>query len=428
MSRAPDRDQPHDAASSGAYLSTTARAILTEFADSFPESAHYRGGRKLRKGEWQRVFPGLDTDVEEKERFLDAVDELEALGLVSVKWVRHRIGTDVDALYLEDPERVFALTDRVSPEENRTQMLALLGGDAWSAPVDAELRDLFAAVRVHATAALEERHPLPVSAPEDLRDLARLFAVSPEEVRRVQLRALSVRLFSNSKRLEELLPIADRLTQRAAGVSLSGELGLARAYPDASIALNGTIVFDGDRRRVWTCAADVVTLAAVTIDRIASIAFASVAPAVLSVENKETFYTLTGRLQSGAMPRFDAVAYCGGHPHAAYAKLLSRCVDAGAEVHHFGDLDPDGLLILGELDRALGSPVHPFLMDVATYRAYLPYAYDPPVSRIDLLSASSASLPVALRPLAAEIVARRKGVEQEVIDIGPPTDRGHDPA
>ncbi|TVQ17488.1 MAG: DUF2399 domain-containing protein [Spirochaetaceae bacterium] len=420
MSRAADRNEP--------YLSTTARAILTEFAESFPESAHYRGGRKLRKGEWQRVFPRLDTDVEEKERFLDAVEELESLGVVSVKWVRHRVRTDVDALYLEDAERLFALIGRTSPEENRAQMLDVLCGDAWSAPVDAELRGLFAAVRTHATAALEERHPLPVSAPADLRDLARLSAVTPHDARLVPLRALSVRLFGNSKRLEELLPVADRLTQRAAGVALSAELGLARAYPDASIALNGRILFDGDQRRAWTCDAEILTLPAVTIDRIRAVEFGSPTPALLSVENKETFYSLAERLQSGMLPPFDAVAYCGGHPHAAYAKLLSRCAEAGADISHFGDLDPDGLMIVAELARMLDSPVHPFLMDVATYRAYLPYAYDPPPSRIDLLSASVASLPPALRPLAAEIVAHRKGVEQEVIDTGPPTDRSRDSA
>ncbi len=403
----------------GAHLSTTARTILAEFADSFPDSAHFRGGRKLRKGGWHRVFPGLDTDVETKEAFLDAVDELVGLGLVSVRWRRFREGSEVDALYLEDAERLFAFVGRASPQEVREEMLAVLRSDAWTAPADPALRDVQAAVRTHLAAALEERHPVPAGDAAELRDLACLFAVSPAEARLVPLRALSVRLYRDSKRLEALLPVADRLTRRAAGVAISAELGLARSYPEASLALRGRLVFAASRPQRWVCAGRAVTLPAATVDEILAIEFSGPTPAVLSVENKETFHTLAERLRTGALPPpFEAVAYCGGHPHAAYIGLLSRCATAGAELYHFGDLDPDGLLILAELDRAFDAEVRPFLMDVSTYRAYLPYGYRPPEARLELLAASQSSLPAAVRPLAAEILAHGRGVEQEVIAVG----------
>lgn len=402
----------------GEHLSTTARAILVEFADSFPESAHFRGGRKLRKGGWERVFPGLDADVETKEAFLDAVDELVAMGLVSVRWRRFREGSEVEALYLEDADRLFSLVGRASPEEVREQMLAVLRGEAWAVSPDPALRDVHEAVRTHLAAALKERHPLPLSGPEELRSLARLFTVSAAQARLVPLRALSVRLYRDSKRLERLLPVADRLTRRAAGVAISAELGLARSYPEASLALRGTLVFAASQPRRWECAAHAVTLPAATVDEIRAVEFASPAPAVLSVENKETFHTLAERLRAGALPpRFEAVAYCGGHPHAVYTSLLSRCAAAGAGLHHFGDLDPDGLLILAELDRALEADVHPFLMDVPTYRTYFPHGYEPPPARLELLAASKESLPAAIQPLAAEILNHGTGVEQEVIAV-----------
>ncbi len=416
----PVRGEDAAHAAAGRRIGSIARAVLVEFADSFPQSAHYRGGRKLRKGGWDQVFPGLNTDVETKERFLDAVDELVALGLVSVRWKRFREGSDVEALYLEDAERLFALLARTSPDDLRLEMLAALRGGAWSVPVDPPLAALRDAARTHLLAAIERRHPVPVGDAVELHDLAILFSISPDDARRFPLRALSVRLFRDSKRLERLLPVADRLTRRAAGVAISAELGLGRAYPDASFALHGSLVFGGDPPQRWRCDAQVVTLPAATIERIASITFAAAAPEVLSVENKETFYTLAERLGAGALsPRVHAVAYCGGHPHAAFIALLSRCAAAGARLHHFGDLDPDGLLILAELHRALDVEVRPFLMDVPTYRSYLRYGYEPPAARLELLAASQTSLPIPVRPLAAEILAHRRGVEQEVIAVDP---------
>ncbi len=403
------------------HLSITARAILTEFADSFPESAHFRGGRKLRKGNWERVFPRMKIDVETKELFLDAVVELERRGLVSVKWQRFREGSEVDALYLEDAERLFELVGRASPETVREEMLAVLHDESWSA---ASRSEIGAAIRDHLTAALEERHPVAARDAGELRDLARLFSIGADEAGLTPIRALSVRVFGDSKRLEDLLPLADRLSRGACGVAVSGELGLARAYPEASLALRGAVVFgDGGERRRWECVAEAVTLPAQTIERIAALEYSRSSPAVLSVENKETFFSLVARLgvRPGALPpEICALTYGGGHPHPAYINLLALCAAGGATLYHFGDLDPDGLLILSELETALRTPVHPWRMDAATYEAYLPFGYDPPPSRLELLAASRERLPVALHPLAELILARRKGVEQEVITVEGP--------
>jgi len=96
---------------------------------------------------------------------------------------------------------------------------------------------------------------------------------------------------------------------------------------------------------------------------------------------------------------------------------LSIFSSSGLALVHFGDLDPDGLFILKELSDALPVPVEPWLMDVATYRRYLRYGYDPPDTRMELLAASIGTLPQSVTALAAEIVRRRKGVEQEVVDL-----------
>ena len=59
-------------------LSAMARTILSAFAEAYPTSAHYRGGRKLRLGDWHRRLPQIEEDVEEREAFLEAVENPHA--------------------------------------------------------------------------------------------------------------------------------------------------------------------------------------------------------------------------------------------------------------------------------------------------------------------------------------------------------------
>jgi hypothetical protein len=244
--------------------------------------------------------------------------------------------------------------------------------------------------------------------------------ITRSEARGRPIRALGVRLFADSKRLERLLPLADRLAREATGEGFAEERGLARSYPEVSIALRGELVIGREERRVWRCEAEAVTLPAATVASIAAIGFdeADGGSAVLSVENKETFHALADRLGDGSLdPRFRAIVYGGGHPHRAMIDLLTRCADGGAALYHFGDLDPDGLLILAELASGVQRPVHPYLMDVTTYRRYRGYGYRPPASRIERLRAATDRLPEALRELARVIVAEGIGVEQEVIEV-----------
>lgn len=402
-------------------LSSTARAVLTEFADSFPASAHYRGGRRLRKGDWERVFPDTAHDVEAKEAFLAAVDELVALGVVSVKWTRFRDGSEVDALYLEDPKRLFELVGRPSPDAVRDSMLEVLCSQAWTDTdgLSRAVGERVAAVREWLQATLEARHPAPVADARELADLAALLRIEPETARRFPIRALSVRLYNDSKRLERLLPLADRVTRSVLGVAHSEQVGLARSYPDVSLALRGTLVLSGPRE--WTCRGEVVTLPAATVDAVAAVRVESSPvgePGVLSVENKETFYVLSSLLrEANRLESIAALTYCGGHPHASYLALLKRFCAAGITLYHFGDLDPDGILIFAELQSGLGCDLHTYLMDVATLRSHLSFGFEPPESRLALLRSSLAALPPRISALAAEVLAHRRGVEQEVIDV-----------
>ncbi len=103
-------------------MTELARRILTVFAESYPTSASYKGGRKLRKSGWHELFPRIRTDVSAKNDFLEAVEELVDAGILTAKWKRFREGDDLEALYLEDPQSLFAALGMPSPESTADGM------------------------------------------------------------------------------------------------------------------------------------------------------------------------------------------------------------------------------------------------------------------------------------------------------------------
>ncbi len=256
----------------------------------------------------------------------------------------------------------------------------------------------------------------------ELEDLGRLFLLSSEETASSPIRALSVRLYADSKRLERLIPIADRLC-RAMGIEpISATLGLGRSYPEVGFALWGRISLVG-RASPWTCAGEIITLPAATLSRIDTLEIhprnTTPGPAViLSVENKETFHVLAERLPSALPPGIAGMIYSAGHPNDAVKMLLRLCVKAGARIFHYGDLDPDGILIAQEIASILAVPVVPWNMSVELHRQYAAYGYALDSTQTARLSLLADTAPQELRELASEIVRTGIGVEQEIIDLG----------
>ena len=382
-------------------ITPTAGRILECFAEVFPASAHYRGGRRLRRGRWNEVLPEIVHDVEAKQRFLHAVDELCATGIVSVKWRRFREGDEVEALYLERPDELYRLLGRRSPVDVAAAMRRVLEESAEK-PRDS----LAGAVARHIDALLEASHPLPFGDETELRDALVLLSLTPQQAAAVPLRALSVRLFSDSKRIETLLRPLDTVTRAAAGRSATDLLGLSRSYPEATMALCGTLQF-GDGRS-WRLNGESITLPPATINALEAVRFDG---ALLTVENKESFAVVARALATGRAD-YAALLYSGGHPNRAVQLLLSAAAGAAESVRHFGDMDPEGLLIYQEI-AAAAPQLRPYLMDVATYRRYLDYGR--PLSRTETALLNRVTRP-ELAELVAEMRLRRIAVEQEVVD------------
>ncbi len=394
-------------------MTESAKRILAVFTDSYPGSADYRGGRKLRKSGWVKIFPRIASDVSAKNEFLDAVDELISAGILSAKWKRFREGDELEALYLENPQAAFDALGIPSPFVIAERMLQLLARPEWAGGRLAGLAE-------YLTPRLLAGHPVPVKDAVELADLSRLFTLTRADAAGRPIRALSVRLYADSKRLENLLQTADRLSRAVWGTGVTDELCLYRSYPEAGLALLGRIRFKagGDP---WHCDGQILSLPSLSVDAIESIELDQKQPAVLSIENKETFHILAACLKRqphSLPPGTAAVAYTAGHPNAAVIGLLSRCASAGARMYHYGDLDPDGILILQEIRDALAVPLAPWLMTAALHRRYAEYGYALDPAQISRLKQVRPDLPPESLELSREIGNTGLGVEQEVIDIG----------
>jgi Protein of unknown function C-terminus (DUF2399) len=403
-------------------MTEIAKRILAVFAESYPTSAYYKGGRRLRKSGWEKLFPRITTDVAAKTEFLDAVEELLSAKILSARWKRFRDGDDLEALYLEDPQALFNELDLPSPETVARQMLELLARPEWASGELAGLVDYLAP-------RLQAGHPVPVRNAAELEDLARLFSLTPQDAAACSIRALSVRLYADSKRLERLMPVADRLSRSMGKSPLSEKLALGRSYPEVSLALFGRLAFAGCAAP-WLCHGQILTLPAVSVALIEAVTLEARGPSgkaasgqkvILSVENKETFHLLAGGLNNRLFELPSPIAgtvYTGGHPNDAVKAFLRRCVAAGACLYHYGDLDPDGLLILQEIQAALAVPVVPWCMTAAIHRRYAKHGYTLDKTQTTRLSLLDANAPEELRNLAREIEKTGIGVEQEIIDIG----------
>ncbi len=394
-------------------LGDYARKIMEIFAEAYPGSGHEKGGRKVRKGNWESSFPEISAEVTAKEDFLRGVEALIERGIVSVKWKRFREGDDVEALYLEDPQSLYRMTDLPDPRQVREEMIS--AAFSWR-PKNAEGE----AVREAVLARLEAYHDVYFTGPESLRNAFILFDTDPVTTAHRSLRNLSIHLYRDSKRLEAILKNADRLYSGVWGRGISEVLDLNRSYPEASFFLDGSLLVDREgSSRQWDVNGLPVSLPETTIDRIREVIPAQRPGRVLAVENKETFYCAFPLLRE----RFGCFVYTGGYPNGAVSKFITLLSRNDFSLHHFGDLDPEGVAIFLDVEKQFGAAIEPFLMNADVYREYARYGYPlggPAKAKLDRLDDERFS------PLIAAIKQAGIGVEQEVIDLSAVKKRGKD--
>jgi hypothetical protein len=249
-----------------------------------------------------------------------------------------------------------------------------------------------------------EKKELPFESEDDYRDAVRIADIPDEDRKNLPIRALSVRLFSDSKRIEKLLPALSRASARLDIPEMKERL--ERSYPECSI--KGNILIEFTDGRTWTLDGDIVTLTPGIIDKIKSIVPSDEYPTALcSIENKETFYHI------GGIPCFAGYIYCGGHLNSAVSSVILKSHESGNGMSHFGDLDPDGILIFNEINELCGGECRPFMMSESVFRKYIDYGYELSPQQIARLPEEAPGFEAVIELIRS----KNKGVEQEIIDF-----------
>lgn len=162
-------------------------------------------------------------------------------------------------------------------------------------------------------------------------------------------RGLSVSLFNDSKRLEELWPMLDILLQGAmdgaarSDEEICGELGIVKFPSTVLMAGRINVVYGG---RVLDVRQPYLGLSPTHIDAIEAL---EEVDTLLSVENLSTFHELA---RQPLASRRCALVYTAGMPSPSWLRiyrLLLQALPLGAAVRHWGDIDAGGFRIAHRL-------------------------------------------------------------------------------
>jgi hypothetical protein len=396
-----------------------------------------------------QLFPDFENSPpDEKESFLEAAEALERKGLARVSWARRRRQEALSAMVFPDPEALFAYAGKPLPlglaAEARQAALEAAGadgsrGNGGLAPYGELFTYLAGSIKpLDATKGVNARA---------VRDFAKLAShlaaqnASSAKGRReggeaftgdMTTRALSIALYSDSKRLEEISSLFMRFLNAAEsqGLAVPDLSLLDRSFPEIMIAGKLRFVF-GDRGDaalppMINAAGAILGFPLASVRRLKEIrpdfpaSGGEGPPAVLMLENKETFYALAKGDEFRLDRTYDALLYIGGHPNRAVGAILPVLAASGFAFYHAGDLDIEGILILQELAAMAGKPVTPVAMNGETfdrYRAYGKKLEASMLSRASLITEETRRLP-GIAGLIRRIEDTGLGVEQEIIDLG----------
>jgi hypothetical protein len=233
------------------------------------------------------------------------------------------------------------------------------------------------------------------------------------------VRAFSVVMFGDAKRIHRLARLFEPLFRRARRYAIvHPDCAITGPkYPETIAAGNIRFVLSGGT--VINAAGGSIGLPIDTVLKIIRVEPTVKTRArmkILTVENKESFYTLFAEGKKSL--DFDLFLYTGGYPNSALLSLLELLAFMKCRFFHAGDLDPDGILILEQIFFAAGRRVTPLKMDAESFDLYRPWSRRLCAAALDSISRISKktrALP-GIESLIARIKKTGRGLDQEIID------------
>jgi hypothetical protein len=377
------------------------------------------------------IFPDFENaSPDEKSSYLEAAESLEQKGLITLKWEKHRKGEIVKTLTAVNVENLFAAAEIKNPKNEVEEIRAMIKVklSTFEKYNSDESRKIFPFLDFleHNFSSLDVKNGMNIKTVEDILSLLEYFCqfnLFDNDKRTMHLtpRALSVKLFHDSKRLEKIIDLLNPFLNKVEkqGVNIPDFSFLKRSFPETLIA--GKLIFeyknisDNAKPPLINVDGHIIGFPLASANKIEKIKTLEQKdfPKVLTVENKETFYAFASSLSD-----YDCCLYTGGYPNRAAAALIKTLSSSGFLFYHAGDLDPDGILILQKVSNLAEKDVIPVCMNAETFNHYLPWAR--PLTKTMLHQVSkirddTKAIP-GISELITKIMETAKGVEQEVID------------
>jgi len=404
-------------------------AFISHYFASAPETGEDRVALRLRSS---LFFPEFDTTHPgEKESYLEAAESLERKGIINLRWEKHSKGERLKTLSCENFEKLFEEAGRSFPKAEAEKIRNMLCEKAEAIKKSQADRELTEAGKVIALLEFLSLHfgPREIGLGIDeqiMEEFVRLlvFLLNHAQQEKLTTRALSILLYRDSKRLENLLALCSPLLFRVQKSKAVPDLAfLERSFPETKISGKIIIEFKNSKPPMVNAAGCILGLPLESAEEIEAIKLVSEKKekTVLTIENKETFYALGNPQKfspSENISRYDCFLYIGGYSNRAAAAMIKILASSDFSFYHAGDLDPDGILILQHVQELAGKPVTPLRMDAATfdqYRAWARPLTKPMLSQIKKIRDETRAIP-GMGDLLRRIKETGLGVEQEIVD------------
>jgi len=408
-------------------MTTWEKKIINAFIDHYfasaPETGEDHRTLRLRSSTF---FPDFDTvHSDEKDSYLEAAESLERKGIVKLRWEKRGKGERLKTLSCENFEALFVQAGKPHPGKEVEKIRTMLGEKAASLK-EARVAEKLISLLEYLSQHFSSREIGQGSDQQTMEELILLLEYSCErtKIEKITTRALSILLYNDSKRLENLLALCTPLLLRAQKAVPSAEFTFPeRSYPETMISGKLILEIKNSNTPITNAEGLILNLPLESLLAIESIKPISEKSekAALTIENKETFFALGSPKNSGIsenLSHYDCFLYTGGYPNRAAAALIKTLASSGFNFHHAGDLDPDGILILQNIQEITERPVTPIRMDASTFDQYKAWAR--PLTKSMLRQTEKIREETKTIPEIAGLLRRIEetglGVEQEIVD------------
>lgn len=342
------------------------RKVLGRLLDSYEKSKTFQGENKVNQRfavEVEKLFPRYRDDAEYEFfcRVNEALLELEQQAFIELEWKKNGVLKKA-VLRLDSLEACYEKLGRTPRKQEQEDLLNLVQKfltEACEPDRKQELQPLIFYLQAQQERIRKNQnveyyeHDL-----ADYKELLKLTGAVLTEPEEIFVRNLSIRLFGDSKRVEQLEKRVEALLFQYGEFeekdSVLEECGIVHTPTYVMIKGNGRIRLGAQEIDLSALKGD-IALSTESIKELESVAVQGMR--VVTVENLTSFHEYGNRE--------DFVIYLGGFHNKIKREFLTFLYEQNQEkeYRHFGDIDAGGFYILEHLKRKTEIPFTSLYMD-----------------------------------------------------------------